>query len=842
MKKKLYYIYLVILTALVAGCQDEAMFTAEDMEEEMAYVTYQLKMGDDMQSRAIGDGAQVDELKVGVFQGQQLLKIFTYKKAETENFKKVTIPLLKQETYELVFWAQKEGNGIYTIDETNFNITVNYAQYTDISLKGTEAFEAFTLKQTGVKVGTKQTNITLTRPFAQLNVAASEEDVFQNVNKVSFTISQVYTVFNPYTGGMSGETANQAFSYFFSKDDIKDMQSISIDNDKYYYLASAYMFAPETVDLQGDLYKDTDLVKELNVTGLPLNANTRTNIYGDMIQQEELPAWDGNFPPKESTLTIEENKYIIDDASDLAWLSKYSATLAANSTFLQTVDINMGSKTIESIQLPEGSIYDGGDKKIINYANSLFGDATKVSVKNLTVENAVVPTNGVTHVGVLMNTLSGSATFDNVIVTNSTATTTNGAAGGLVGYIKNNGTEPPVVNFTKCTATNNTVSGSLTTGVYVGRFRGYDNTETLTFSADCGDSSATIDSNAKASYYITDNAACWFTSAQTTFGKYSGWLGCEEYYRGTVNYGAVRYIPKWDGTTKIAPLTDGTTKLIYSAFDLANLQEVNGAQITFKSDVDMGTKVFEPIMTATKVYGKKDDSDDNYVIYNLKVDTEFLSGPWYGGAFIRKMTSGSIENITIKDANVSVKNAEGGEDAYASILVATIEGNNVAVKNVSIDGGYLKGINKIGGIAGYVSCNLQATNCIVSGLTIENSKTSNTGDVFNSYGEVGGLIGLIQGNGSIISSCQVNNCTLNVVTSGLRYNNRFIGTANPSSGQKIIIQTNCSATGNKVTNENKLKYGGFFGIGGKTFDLLGGYSLTLALQGGDVYYGTTKLK
>ena len=126
-------------------------------------------------------------------------------------------------------------------------------------------------------------------------------------------------------------------------------------------------------------------------------------------------------------------------------------------------------------------------------------------------------------------------------------------------------------------------------------------------------------------------------------------------------------------------------------------------------------------------------------------------------------------------------------------------------------------------------------------MTIENFTTSNTGDVFESYGEIGGLIGFIQGNGSVISQCQVNNSTLNVKASTLRYNNRFIGTANPSSGQKITIQTNCSATGNKVTNECRVNYGGFFGIGGKTFDLLGGYSLSV-LQGGDVYYGNTKLK
>ena len=50
MKNKLYYIYLVILTALVAGCQDEAMFTAEDMEEEMGerwYYAYDLDHGED---------------------------------------------------------------------------------------------------------------------------------------------------------------------------------------------------------------------------------------------------------------------------------------------------------------------------------------------------------------------------------------------------------------------------------------------------------------------------------------------------------------------------------------------------------------------------------------------------------------------------------------------------------------------------------------------------------------------------------------------------------------------------------------------------------------------------
>lgn len=788
MKNKLYYIYLVILTALVAGCQDEAMFTAED--DGLVTVSYRVKVGDNLQSRAIGDGEQVNELIVGVFQDGEQIKQYTCE--VEERTAEINIPLLKTETYDLVFWAQKEDNGIYNTNDLS-NITIDYSQYDGISLVDTEAFEAFsTVRRVENLTDTVGTDITLTRPFAQINVAAREEELVADGNSVDFIISKVYTKYNLLTGEVIEEADNQNFSFAFSEDDITRKQQISISGTNYYYLASAYLFAPAKVALTGGIYKGRDLEKELNFPELPLAANTRTNIYGDMIQQEELPAWDGIFPPEESTLTIEENKYIIDDASDLAWLSKYSATLAANSTFLQTVDINMGSKTIESIQLPEGSIYDGGDKKIINYANSLFGDATKVSVKNLTVENAVVPTNGVTHVGVLMNTLSGSATFDNVIVTNSTATTTNGAAGGLVGYIKNNDTEPLVVNFTKCTATNNTVSGSLTTGVYVGRFRGYDNTETLTFSADCGDSSATIDSNAKASYYITDNAACWFTSAQTTFGKYSGWLGCEEYYRGTINYGAVRYIPKWDGTTKIAPLTEGNTKLIYSAFDLANCAGTNPGTIKFMENVDLGAKVFNPLTNLSKLIG------EDKTIYNMKVETTFNTNSWDGGGFVRRCSAAIIENITFQDADVKVTHASGSDgDAYASIVCGTAEGNNT-MTNVKVIGGKLYGCNKMGGIAGYITGTFTATNCTVDGLSIENYDSGGKDKLgFKANGEVGGAFGFIAAN-STISGCYVKNTTLNCigVNNGRalflfkyagRHVNEFIGDIRTTSGQEIVI-------------------------------------------------------
>lgn len=827
-----------IITSLISACSKEDYQLSE--EGKTVSLTFRPTLDEELNTRVIGDATSINTLVVTVYEeraDETLSKKFDIEKDWQEAKDKgvdLTLTLIEGHTYKILFWAQNDNNGAYEITDDG-KIDVNYDDYIDGGFAKMEEMDAFygVSDITVDSTPTKNKTITLTRPLAQLNFADNTTQP-TSTHSVEVTISNIPTSFNPFNDEVT--TGDEVITFSFT--DFPS-EPLVIDGSDYYYLSCNYLFVPTSnVSATLKLKQNSETVEELSIDNITLEKNKKTNVIGAIVQQPETwSVWDGEA--KSQPAIDVQNRYIIDEAADIAWLSENGATLTSNSIFLQTKDIDMASRAITSIKLPAGSTYDGGGKTIKNYKNSLFGDATSLSVQNLIVDE--ITASSTTHVGVLVNTLKGSANFSNVTVTNSSATTNYGAAGGMVGYIvrttEKDRNEKLNVSFNGCKLNKISVSGSASEGKFIGLLSGYDNNEALSFDSEC--EAANVSVADYTSVYTKTNNSVWVTGDVTN--KYDGWLGHETYRRAKVTFAGVRMAPRWDGTTIIAPLTDGTTKLIYSAFDLASLQEATGAQITFKSDVDMGAKVFEPIMTANKVYGKRDDNDDNYVIYNLKVDTYFLSGPWYGGAFIRKMASGSVENITIKDANVSVKNAEGYEDAYASILVATIEGENVTVKNVRIDGGYLKGINKIGGIAGYVSCNLQATNCIVSGLTIENFTTSNTGDVFESYGEIGGLIGFIQGNGSVISQCQVNKSTLNVKASLLRYNNRFIGTANPSSGQKITIETNCSATGNSVTNENRLKYGGFFGIGGKTFDLLGGYSLSVA-QGGAVYYGTTKLK
>jgi len=826
--KKFYYILFLLFPVLtLVGCTDE---DGLDVGENQFVLNYTVRMSDDVLSRAVGDGSHVDELIVGVFEKDKDTGI-NFSFDVNEGKANVSIALFKDKEYNLIFWAQKSGNTVYDTENLS-NIKVDYKKIQQMPLSDAMALDAFSAIRTEVTANTSGDGITLKRPFTMISTGASGANC-SDIETAELTLSKVYTSYQPLAGTVGDPQENVTLTFTHVGN-----ETFEAEGETFNYMTTAFLFVSEEdndIKVSGSfLDANDDVISSIEETPVnDLTVNHR-NHFGKPLTE----GWDGETRVDELLPDEGDGIIHIENAAQMVYLLENGY---ASSDDVQHIhlckDLDMKGEINRSDKYALKNVeFDGGGFTLYNLPLPLFGESEGLSVKNITLKKANISEGSIN--GALAVTVKGNASFSNITIDNCDVKATD-IAGSIVGYIsrisKDDRSETLDVTFDNCHVKSTELLATVT-GKMVGELSGYDNGEKLMFANTC----TVEDMTDGASLYVAGNQSEWMDAIES---KYDGWLGNETYHRGVVKFGDVQLLPKWDGTTNIAPLTDGTTKLIYSAFDLAYLQEATGAQVTFKSDVDMGSKVFVPIMTATKVYGKKDDSNDNYIIYNLKVDTEFLSGPWYGGAFIRKMASGSVENITIKNANVSVKNAEGGEDAYASILVATIEGNNVTVKNVRIDGGYLKGINKIGGIAGYVSCNLQATNCIVSGLTIENFTTSNTGDVFESYGEIGGLIGFIQGNGSVISQCQVNNSTLNVKASLLRYNNRFIGTANPSSGQNITIETNCSATGNSVTNESRLKYGGILGglIGGKTFDLLGGYSLSVA-QGGTVYYGTTKLK
>ena len=273
MKKFYDIIYIGILMLLLAGCQDEGMFTSED--NLPVNVVYQVEMTDVSQSRSLGNGSEVDELIVGMFNDARLVTMLTFEDGndgkKDGKFENITIPMMTNETYDLVFWAQGKGNDIYNIDRNDFDITIDYSQYNGVSLSQTNGFDAFAGQQKNVSVNNPgKKNITLTRPFAQLNVLATS---MSDIEKVSFNVTSVYKTYNPYKNS-KGNLQNQDFSI------LPDSEyKIQIEANTYYYLATVYLLAPAEVALKGGIYKQNeDKLKDLDVPQLPLEANSRTNL------------------------------------------------------------------------------------------------------------------------------------------------------------------------------------------------------------------------------------------------------------------------------------------------------------------------------------------------------------------------------------------------------------------------------------------------------------------------------------------------------------------------------------------------------------------------------------
>ena len=116
------------MVLLLAGCrQEESVYVAE--EDESITVNYEVEIGDGTDSRGIGDGSRVDQLVVGIFRDGSLVTTLTFADdadgTKDGKFQNIAIPMMRTETYDLAFWAQKNGNGIYDINEENFLVNIN---------------------------------------------------------------------------------------------------------------------------------------------------------------------------------------------------------------------------------------------------------------------------------------------------------------------------------------------------------------------------------------------------------------------------------------------------------------------------------------------------------------------------------------------------------------------------------------------------------------------------------------------------------------------------------------------------------------------------------------------
>lgn len=755
----------------LGSCSDDIDVISEG--DEYATVTFDADLDAGIESRAISDGQSVNKIDVLVFDGQNLVQRISDQAFNPAGGNNLKLRLLSNHTYSVLFWAYNSNNSAYALSDDG-EVSVNYTNYTSIDDFGKmEQLDAFYAKESVTISGNNSSqNVTLTRPLAQVNFADNATKPVNGTHSCEITYTSLPNKFNLLSGEATGSAENVSFTFKSFTD-----EELTVGETTYYYVASNYIFVP-----QGDKVSATCVLKAggAEVTNKAVNdivvaANKRTNVCGTIVQAPE-DIWDGSLTLPLST--DEQNRYIISCTANLAWLAVNGATLDPNRTFVVTKDLDMNNNSLATVKLPEGSTVEGGEHTIKNLninGGGLFGDVTNLTVNNLTVDGLAM--NGTaTHVGALVNTLKGSGAFNGVAVKNAAVSTTNGAAGGFVGYVvrksEKDRSETLALTFANSSIENTSIAGSQSEGKFVGLLSGYDNGETLSFDATCSVANNVTVADFT-SPYSEGNEGAWL--ATTDYSKYSGWLGDETYNRGIVNYGGSRFIPCWDGSKKVTPLTDASgAKLIYSAFDLAFLQGGSHTTVLFKENVDLGgdkanKNLFTPINTISKLDG------ENHSLYNLNI----YSSNWIVGFVLGTYGDTEHKNLNFVNSSVRAKMIGNEENVYVGTLNPYIE-HKYVVSNVTVTDGYVLGLCKEGGLIGFVTsqdgASLDCKNCSVKKTTIENIESSALDRFGNKYvyadfypqGEVGGLIGFIQ-NDATISQCEVSDCNINCYGQNMKY-------------------------------------------------------------------------
>lgn len=454
---------------------------------------------------------------------------------------------------------------------------------------------------------------------------------------------------------------------------------------------------------------------------------------------------------------------------------------------------------------------EGSDHTISNYSSNAFiNTAQAIQISNLTLDNFKISSDS-QEAGSLVNELRGNAVFKNVVVKNSTVTTSSQSAGAYVGSVARMNPEDRQeelsVSFEGCTVEATEVSAAGNAGKMVGTLSGYDNREVLSFDQQCSVSDVTLfkEGEAYSGPYVEGNEGEWLCT--TDFTPFDNFLGDEIYGRGTVIYGNTRFVPQWDGHRQVTPLAadplyDGWESgvVIYSSYDLASLQgkSLPTGKYYLLADVDMGGDdgyIFESIEDVTYINGVRKEKmfepqealakADNHTIYNVKVVMEEHVNP--GAAFILHTVEHGTQHLNLNFVGADVYNGinlkEGDlqyGNAYAGTLVSMVESTSTyTAYNVHCSSGVVDAVCKIGGLIGHMCGDSDIIGCSVDDYIVKNRQTGvieeyNIGPVYaenNLYkaygsqwwyteGDAGGLIGFIAaiavGN-AYIKDCSVTN-------------------------------------------------------------------------------------
>ena len=320
----------------------------------------------------IGDGTKADMVVCAVFDmyDQEMTDLRQYLPIK-DKAAQYSIRLAKGQNYRVVFFAyhasdnDKEKAEFYNIEDLK-----NIAIYdTQSNIEERDAFTAYYDVETGKTMQPINENITLYRPFAQLNLGTCYDDWAAAIKagvavaNTQIKVSNVYTTFSAFDDAVVGEPTEVTFAL-----NAKPADKLSAMDDEWVYLALNYLLVGDKKNEKNltdveFVWENVDGTKTNNPTtifrNVPVQRNYRTNILGWLLTNEavfnisiderfEQP--DYNMVAVDGTQTAEElakngtDDYIDNGQREVAIIENMHIT--ADNTAIVVDDIEAPSGTL----------------------------------------------------------------------------------------------------------------------------------------------------------------------------------------------------------------------------------------------------------------------------------------------------------------------------------------------------------------------------------------------------------------------------------------------------------------------------------------------------------------
>lgn len=300
MKRVLTYGLILAAVLLQISCQQKGLGTDGPGEEVTVSIT--AKIPGEIGTRAFGDATGIDIVYYELWTSDFSRRLYPASgsdavwaeaaggEAVIENLK-----LVRGESYGMLFWAQDKDCKAYDVSDLSkvkIDYTVDEAEVSGPGTGNEENRDAFYGCEilTVAHSGLEETTFILKRPFAQINFCASKSagGPLGEIGFEGYRITMpVASVFDTVNGeGLSDDDADKN-THTFTASSVASSEELLPGHS---HVAMNYILpagdASMVMDLKAVFAVNQAGVShevEHNLTNIPLQANNRTNLYGNLF-------------------------------------------------------------------------------------------------------------------------------------------------------------------------------------------------------------------------------------------------------------------------------------------------------------------------------------------------------------------------------------------------------------------------------------------------------------------------------------------------------------------------------------------------------------------------------